>query len=128
MDARPLAWSLERVSETHGDPAAAIYARFFEQNPSLGPLFVLDHTGAIRGNMLAHVFNALMDMEGPREYGLQFFRAERVTHDGGLGVTPADYQSFLVVVRDTVRDMLGPEWTPAVEAAWREALAEIEAP
>jgi hemoglobin-like flavoprotein len=77
--------------------------------------------------MLAHVFDALMDMEGPRAYGLQFFRNERVNHESALGVTAADYANFLAIVRDTIRDVLGAEWTPPVDAAWRNVLDEIAA-
>jgi len=78
--------------------------------------------------MLAHVFEALIDMDGPRSYGLQFFRNERVTHEGGLGVSSTDYDAFLAIVRDTLRDMLAAEWTPEVDAAWRSVLKEIANP
>jgi hemoglobin-like flavoprotein len=124
---RPISWSLERLSELHGDPTNAVYQRLFQQHPEYEQLFVLDRSGATRGNMLAHVFAALMDMEGPRSYGLNFFRTERVTHEGGLGVTPAAYANFLAIVRDTVRDLLGSEWTAEAETAWRKALNEIAA-
>ena len=119
--------SLERASELHGDPTNAIYERLFEQRPELEALFVLDRTGLIRGNMLAHVFNALIDMDGPRTYGLQFFCNERVTHEGGLGVGAADYDAFLAIVRDTIRDLLGAEWSAEIDAAWRDAFDEIAA-
>jgi hemoglobin-like flavoprotein len=122
-----ITWSLERASELHGDPTNAIYERLFQQQPEFEALFVLDRTGVIRGSMLAHIFDALMDMEGPRAYGLQFFQAERVNHEGALSVTAADYAHFLAIVRDTIRDLLGGEWTPAVDAAWRNALDQIAA-
>lgn len=128
MSARLIARSLERAAELHGDPADAIYARLFAQRPEYQALFVLDRTGVIRGAMLAHVFEALMDVEGARAYGLQFLRAERVTHEGGLGVTPAAYDDFLGIVRDVIRDMLGREWTGEVDSAWRSVLAEIALP
>ncbi len=123
----PISWSLERLSELHGDPTDVVYRRLFQRRPELEELFVLDRNGAIRGNMLAQVFAALMDLEGPRVYGLNFFRAERVNHEGGLGVTPTAYADFLTVVLDTVREALGPEWTPRIEASWRKALDEIAA-
>jgi len=124
---QPIAWSLERVSELHGDPTAMVYQRLFKQNPAFETLFVLDRTEMIRGNMLAHIFAALLDMEGPRRYGLNFFRTERITHEGGLGVAPRDYANFLTIVFETVRELLGSEWTPDAETAWRKALDEIAA-
>ena len=111
----------------HGDPTNAVYSRLFAQNPEFENLFAQDRTGTIRGNMLGHVFAALLDMEGPRNYGLNFFQAERVTHEGGLGVTPSEYASFLTIVFETVRELLGSEWTASAEAAWRKALDEIAA-
>jgi hemoglobin-like flavoprotein len=120
-----ITWSLERASELHGDSTDAVYQRLFEYSPALESLFVLDRTGVIRGAMLAHVFDALIDMDGPRAYGLQFFQNERITHEGGLGVNSTDYDAFLAIVRDTIRALLGPEWTPEVDAAWRHALDQI---
>ncbi|MBI3437604.1 MAG: globin [Proteobacteria bacterium] len=114
------------MSELHGDPTDAVYAQLFQRRPDLEALFVLDRTGVIRGNMLAHVFEALMDMEAAQTYGLHFFQSERVTHESGLGVVSDDYDTFLALVRDTIRAMLGDEWTPDVDAAWRTALAEIK--
>ena len=118
--------SLERASELHGDLTNAIYERLFRRRPEFEALFVLDRSGVIRGSMLAHIFDALMDLEGPHAYGLQFFQAERVNRESALGVSAADYADFLVIVRDTVRDLLGAEWTPAVDAAWRNALDQID--
>ncbi len=115
------------MSELHGDPTAAVYQRLFEQNPEFEKLFLLDQTGMTRANMLAHVFEALLDMEGPRRYGLNFLQAERVSHDGGLGVTPTEYARFLTIVFETVRELLGPEWTADAENAWCKVLDEIAA-
>jgi len=122
-----LAWSLERLAEVHGDPTDAVYARLFTEEPQLEALFVLDRNGQIRGNMLANVVEALLDMSGERRHGLNLIRAERVNHEGLLGVSPAMFGRFFEIVMETTRDLLGSEWTPEVEAAWRAAVAEINA-
>jgi hemoglobin-like flavoprotein len=121
-----IAWSLERLSEVHGDPAAAVYARLFAQHPNLEALFVLDRQSAVRGNMLANVFEALLDMAGPHRYGLNAVLAERVNHEG-MGVTPDVFPIFFETVHATVRDLLGAEWAPEIESAWRSVLDEINA-
>ena len=121
-----IVWSLERLSELHGDPTATIYARLFAQYPELEALFVLDRQGAVRGNMLANVFEALFDMAGPRRYGLNAILAERVNHEG-MGVAPEVFPIFFETVHATARDLLHAEWTPEIEAAWRGVLDEIYA-
>lgn len=121
-----MAWSLERLSELHGDPTAAVYERLFARSPELEKLFVLDRTGMVRGSMLVNVFDALLDMAGPRRFGLNLVLAEGVNHEG-LGVTRSEYASFFAIVLETTRDLLGKEWTPQVETAWCQVLAEIDA-
>lgn len=119
-----IAWSLERLSALHGDPTDAVYARLFAQRPELEALFVLDREGAVRGNMLANVFEALLDMAGPRRYGLNAVLAERVNHEG-MGVPPQTFALFFETVRATVEELLGVEWTPEIESAWDDILSEI---
>lgn len=122
-----LAWSLERLAALHGDPTDAVYRSLFGEHPELEPLFVLDRQGQVRGNMLANVLEALLDISGERRHGLNLILAERVNHEGLHGVSPALFARFFEIVMETTRDLLGAEWTPEIEAAWRAALAEINA-
>lgn len=121
-----IAWSLERLAELHGDPTALVYADLAARYPDLERLFVLDRDGAVRGAMLTNVFEALLDIAGPRQYGLGQVLAECANHQA-MGVSPARFLSFFVMVRDVACSVLAEEWTPAVDAAWRDVLDEIEA-
>jgi hemoglobin-like flavoprotein len=120
-----IAWSLERVAEVHGDPTPDVYARLFAEHPELEPLFVMDREGTVRGNMLANVFAVVLDLAGPHAYGDHMVRAEMVNHEG-LGVPPAVFATFFGVVKDTLAALLGADWTPAIDAAWREVLTELD--
>lgn len=120
------AWSLERVAERHGDPTPVVYASLFAQRPEFERLFAMDRTGAVRGNMLSIAFDALLDISGPNRWGLNLIMAERVNHEG-VNVPSTEFLVFINVVRDTVRDLLGEEWTPPVAAAWAHVLANIDA-
>lgn len=124
-DRRLIEWSLEAAAERHGDPTPAVYTKLFAQNPEMEELFVMDQQGSARGNMLANVFEVLLDLAGPRTYGANMVRAEIVNHEG-LGVPPPVFFSFFEVVRDTLREMLGADWTAEVDAAWGEVLGELE--
>ena len=117
--------SLELVAE-RGDPAAAVYGRLFAENPEMEALFIRDKNGSVRGNMLAEAVNALLDFGGANHYGANLMRAEIVNHEH-LGVPPAVFQKFFVTMRDVFADMLGAEWSPEIDAAWREVLARIDA-
>lgn len=121
-----IAWSLEEVAERHGDPTAAVYDRLFAQNPEMAELFIGDKTGAARGEMLAVVFQTLLDFSGDGAFGANMIRAEIVNHEN-LGVPPGVFATFFRTVMETLREMLGPDWTPQVAAAWNEMLGGLDA-
>ena len=116
--------SLERVAERHGDPAKAVYARLFSQQPEMEALFVGDKDGLSRGNMLANVFEVILDLAGPRSYGLNMVRAEITNHDQ-LGVPGAVFMSFFPVVVETLKELSGDDWTPEVAASWAGVLDDL---
>jgi hypothetical protein len=117
--------SLERLAE-HGDPTAAVYARLFAEQPAMQALFWRDEDGKIRGEMLARVFDALLDFIGPRRYADHMIGCEIVTHEG-YDVPRDVFATFFGVVAATAAEILGPDWTPGMESAWRALLAEVDA-
>jgi hypothetical protein len=52
-------------------------------------------------------------------------RTEMVTHEG-YDVPREVFATFFPIVRDTLRDILGAEWTPEFETAWAELLVELD--
>jgi len=112
------------VAERHGDPAKAVYARLFAQQPEMEALFVGDKDGLSRGNMLANVFEVILDLAGPRSYGLNMVRAEITNHDQ-LGVPGAVFMSFFPVVVETLKELSGDDWTPEVAGAWAGVLDDL---
>ena len=88
-------------------------------------LFVRDTNGAVRGEMLARVFEMILDFIDRRAYAAQMIQCEVVTHEG-YGVPPEVFGIFFSTVADTLRDTLGAEWTPAIDDAWREMLKEMD--
>jgi hemoglobin-like flavoprotein len=125
-DRQLIAWSLERAAELQGDPSERVYTRLFAENPEMKALFVRDKTGQVRGNMLANVFEVMLDLAGPRMYGDNMIRAEIINHEG-LGVPPAVFATFFAVVKTELTEMLGAEWSEAVEAAWAEIMNDVDA-
>jgi hemoglobin-like flavoprotein len=122
----PVERSLELAAERGGDITSAVYARLFAAYPQTEAMFWRDQDGSIRGEMLARVIEALLDFAGERLYSASLIRCEVVRHDNELESPPDLFGRFFEVVAATVRESIGPEWTPAVDEAWSDLLAELD--
>lgn len=126
IETRPVAASLAELAEREGDPTATVYQRLFARSPEMEALFINDVRGAARGEMLAVVFETLLDLESTGHYAPNMIRAEVVNHEN-IGVPPKVFASFFPVVMETVRDKLGDAWTAETQAAWDRLLGELDA-
>ena len=125
-DATLITQSLEIASERGGDLTGAVYARLFSERPDLEPLFVMDTDGAVRGEMLSRVFDAILDFIGPRAYAHNLIHAEASNHDG-YNVPRDVFTLFFRIVADVVCEACGEDWTGAMSEAWRRLQLDIEA-
>ena len=93
------------------------YERLFELAPSVRPLFPLDMRAQRR--KLADSLHALVNaLDDPSTVIMALTRlAER--HDA-YGARPEHYPVVGDALLDALRDQLGEEFTPQVEAAWAE--------
>ncbi|WP_374346587.1 globin domain-containing protein [Phenylobacterium sp.] len=117
--------SLELVAELCDDPTPIVYERMFELHPHMKPYFWRDTNHAIKGEMLARTFSAILDFVGDRRYADHMIGTEMVTHEG-YDVPREVFITFFAIVRDAVQTILGDQWTPALASAWAEMLAEID--
>jgi len=123
-DAALITDSLAAAAERGGDLTSAVYERLFRERPDLEALFILDKNGAVRGEMLSRVFDAILDFIGARSYAHNLIGAEATTHEGYL--VPRDaFAMFFAIVRNEVRQASGPHWTDATEEAWTRLLIDI---
>jgi hypothetical protein len=116
--------SLEIAAEA-GDLTGPVYRRLFQEQPQMAALFWRDSDNAIKGEMLARVFEAVIDFVGPRRYAHRLIQCEVVTHDG-YDVPPAVFATFFGLVAASVREACGARWTPAMTAAWARLLADLD--
>lgn len=126
VDGEAILGTLQLVADRHGDPTGAIYQRLFAAHPELEPLFVMDRDGGVRASMVQQGFECIIDYVGPRLVAPQIIAASRIHHDG-YGVPAERFDDFLVAMRDTFRDLLARDWSPAMEASWAELLREFAA-
>lgn len=124
-DALAIEESLALAGERVGDLTPAVYARLFAQQPEMEALFVRDVQGAIRGEMLMRVFEAILDFIGDRRYADHMIEAEVITHEG-YDVPRNVFATFFGVVASEVQGACGSEWTPAMAGAWRRLLADLD--
>jgi hemoglobin-like flavoprotein len=124
MDASLIERALDIAGERHGDLTARVYARLFAAHPEMEALFVRDTNGSVRGEMLARVFEMVLDFIDRRTYAAQMIQCEVITHDG-YGVPPEVFGLFFGVVADTLREVVGDDWTAEMDASWTEMLADM---
>ncbi|HJQ65801.1 MAG TPA: globin [Gemmatimonadales bacterium] len=113
--------SYERCS-TVPDFFAAFYARFFERRPEAKALFT--QTAFDRQHkLLRHAIGLLLTFPGQpnAEPNILMRVAERHSRRE-LGIDPSHYPQFLESLIDTVK-RCDPQFTPAVERAWRVSVA-----
>ena len=117
--------SLELAAERCPDLTPLVYERLFAQQPQMLPLFWRDSGGAIKGEMLARVFEAILDFVGERLYAHHLIQCEVVTH-AGYDVPPDVFATFFGLVAEVVRESCGEAWTAEMDAAWARILIDLD--
>ena len=117
--------SLELAAERCEDLTPLVYERLFAQQPAMQPQFWRDTSGAIKGEMLARVIEAILDFVGERQYAHRLIQCEVMTHAGYV-VPPDVFATFFGVVAETLEDLLGAAWTPDIAVAWKRLLADLD--
>ncbi|MDQ0466356.1 hemoglobin-like flavoprotein [Caulobacter ginsengisoli] len=117
--------SLEAVAERDIDLTGRVYELMFAAFPDTQAYFWRDQDGAIKGEMLARVFEAILDFIGERRYADHMLRTEMVTHEG-YDVPREVFVTFFGFVARATREALGQAWTGEMDAAWPGMLADIQ--
>lgn len=125
-DAAVIVATLEAVAARRGDPGPDVYRRLFAMHPDYERLFVMDTNGDVRGSMMQQGLECILDYVGERLVAPQIIDAERQRHDG-YGVREDQFDAFFVAMRDTFRDIMGADWSPAMEREWESLLAAFAA-
>lgn len=125
MNAELIERSLELAAERCEDLTPLVYARLFAEHPQMEAMFWGDTNWAIRGEMLSKVFSAILDFIGERLYAHTLIQTEVVNH-AGYDVPPDVFRVFFGTVAATVREVIGADWTPEIDQAWTELLAQLD--
>ncbi|SEF62491.1 globin domain-containing protein [Jhaorihella thermophila] len=115
------AFTMARSEELFAQPTL-FYEKLFERDPNLRALFREDIAGQGMRFMrtLRTIVTALRQLGGAQEVLEPLAR----TH-GALGVHAQHFETMGEALIDTFKELLGPDFTPEMEAAWRKAYREI---
>lgn len=118
--------SFELAAERCEDLTPLVYRRLFREHPEAEAMFRRDGGDLVRGSMLALTIEAILDFAGDRTGHFRMIECEVSSHDA-YGTPRELFVAFFGVIADTMRDVLGPDWTPEIENTWRALLGELKA-
>ena len=121
----PIQHSFELAAERCEDLTPAVYRRLFREHPEAEAMFRREAGDLVKGSMLALAIDAIMDFAGDRAGKFRMIECEVQSHDA-YGTPRKLFGEFFGVIADTLREILGADWSPEIEHAWRRLLAELD--
>ena len=121
----PILRSFELAAARAEDLTPLIYARLHRERPETLPMFRKQGSDLVKGSMLALTIEAILDFAGERGGKFRMIECEVASHDA-YGTSRELFFAFFGVIAATLRELLGAEWSDAIEKAWAEMLAEIK--
>lgn len=89
-------------------------------------MFRSDGSDLVKGSMLALTIEAILDFAGERRGRFRLIACELASHDA-YGTPRELFAAFFTVIRDSLRDLLGDEWSAEIAQAWDTLLVDIDA-
>jgi hemoglobin-like flavoprotein len=121
----PILRSFEIAAERCEDLTPLVYRRLHSERPETLTMFRTEGSELVKGSMLALTIDAILDYAGPRIGHFRMIECEIISHDA-YGTPRQLFVAFFGVIAATLRELLGADWSPEIDAAWRKLLAEIE--
>jgi len=122
----PILRSFEIAAERCEDLTPLVYRRLHSEHPETITMFRTEGSELVKGSMLALTIDAILDFAGPRTGHFRMIECEISSHDA-YGTPRNLFIAFFGVIAGTLRELLGADWSPEIDVAWREMLEEIEA-
>ena len=123
--ANPIHRSFEMAAARCEDLTPLVYIRLFREHPEAETMFRSEGAELVRGAMLAQTLDAIMDFAGDRSGRFRMIECEVQSHDA-YGTPRKLFGAFFGVIARTMRELLGSDWSPEIDAAWQKLLAELD--
>jgi hemoglobin-like flavoprotein len=117
--------SFELAAARCEDLTPLVYRRLFREHPEAESMFRSEGAGLVQGAILAQTLDAIMDFAGDRSGRFRMIECEVQSHDA-YGTPRKLFGEFFGVIADTMREILGTDWSPEIDEAWRKLLAELD--
>jgi hemoglobin-like flavoprotein len=125
MNCNPIQQSFELAAGRCADLTPLVYQRLFQEHPEAREMFRTEGSDLVKGSMLAMAIEAILDFAGERQGQFRMIVCEVLSHDA-YG-TPRDlFFAFFGIIADTLRDLLGEDWSRDMDTAWRALISDIE--
>ena len=121
----PVERSFEIAAERCEDLTPLVYRRLFDEHPEAQTMFRTEGSELVKGSMLALTIDAILDFAGERSGSFRMIGCEVQSHDA-YGTPRQLFGEFFGVIADTLREILGSDWSPEIDVAWRKLLGEID--
>jgi hemoglobin-like flavoprotein len=123
--ANPILRSFELAAERCADLTPAVYQRLSREYPETQAMFRTEGSDLVKGSMLAFAIEAILDFAGDRAGKFRMIECEVSSHDD-YGTSRELFFAFFGVIADTLRDVLGSDWSGEIEDAWNRMLDDIK--
>ena len=110
------------AAERCEDLTPLVYRRLFREHPEAEPMFRREANDLVKGSMLALTIDAILDFAGDRTGSFRMIQCEVQSHDA-YGTPRELFGEFFGVIADTMREILGTDWSPEIDEAWQQLLA-----
>ena len=117
--------SFELAAGRCEDLTPLVYRRLFLEHPEAEAMFRSEGSDLVKGSMLALAIDAIMDFAGDRNGHFRMIECEVQSHDA-YGTPRKLFGEFFGVIADTMRELLGNDWSPEIADAWRKLLGELD--
>jgi hemoglobin-like flavoprotein len=125
LSVNPIEVSFELAAARGEDLTPLVYARLHRDYPETRAMFRTEGSELVKGSMLAMTIEAVLDFAGERSGKFRMIECEVSSHDA-YG-TPRDlFVAFFGVIAATLRELLGEDWSPQIDAAWQQLLHELQ--
>lgn len=125
-ESNPIERSFEIAAERCADITPLVYRRLHAEYPETLTMFRSEGSGPVKGSMLTLTIEAILDFVGPRNGHFRLIECEISSHEA-YGTPRELFVAFFGIIARTLQEILGEDWSPEIDTAWRKLFGEIEA-
>ena len=120
----PIERSFELAAMRCADLTPLVYRRLFDAHPEAQAMFRTEGRELVMGSMLAMTIEAILDLAGDRSGHFRLITSEVSSHDS-YGTPRELFVAFFAFIAQTLREVIGADWSDDIDAAWQQLLGEV---